>query len=395
MPGNAKGLFEINVNAATTTRATARLDFHDIYFDFSKRPYGYAPWFANQYLTEGTTQVFTMNLPDADGSAGMLSVNLWSVAVPDSTAHALQAFVNGTFIGERTWRQSGQALELSFNIDAGILHAGDDVIELRTPDLPGNPPQLSFVNSLAANYERVLRSAQPVEIHAAAAGQVFEINGLPAAGAWVVDARFPDRALLAPCQTQSNADGSVSLRFVAQSGGTDTYRVVPRGQEIRADFIEERLLQALPAGVQWLAIGPKQFGPPLMPLLQRRSKEGLRAAFADQEQVFDYYGFGRYGPQPIQNAVRATRPAYLLLAGRTTYDYRNYSGANVDPLCPTFLASTTFWSQTTADALFGDLGRGYPEVSVGRLPANTPDEMAIAVQRTLNYPGLPLTGRRS
>ena len=27
--------------------------------------------------------------------------------------------------------------------------------------------------------------------------------------------------------------------------------------------------------------------------------------------------------------------------GRTTYDYLNYGGQNVDPLCPTFLVSTS------------------------------------------------------
>jgi len=52
--------------------------------------------------------------------------------------------------------------------------------------------------------------------------------------------------------------------------------------------------------------------------------------------MFDFYNFGRYGPGGIQKAVRAVKPKFLLLVGRTTYDYRNYSGMNVDPLCPTF-----------------------------------------------------------
>jgi hypothetical protein len=119
-----------------------------------------------------------------------------------------------------------------------------------------------------------------------------------------------------------------------------------------------------------------------------RSKEGLKPAFVDQEQLFDYYNFGRYGPGAIQNAVRATRPQYLLLLGRTTYDYHNYSGLNVDPLCPAFLVSTSTWSQTTSDSLFGDLGRGYPEIAIGRLPVNDSGELSVAVKRIIANKGL-------
>ena len=84
-----------------------------------------------------------------------------------------------------------------------------------------------------------------------------------------------------------------------------------------------------------------------------------------------------------------------MLVGRTCYDYHNYSGANIDPLCPSYLVSTTFWSQTESDAAFGDLGSGYAEVRVGRLPANTPAEASTAVQHILNYSGLPSTGWRA
>jgi hypothetical protein len=73
------------------------------------------------------------------------------------------------------------------------------------------------------------------------------------------------------------------------------------------------------------------------------------------------------------------------LLGRTTYDYRNFSGLNIDPLCPAFLVSTSFWSQTTSDSTFGDLGRGYPEVAVGRLPVNDAGQLHVAVARVLGY----------
>src|SRR5204862_4917673 len=118
----------------------------------------------------------------------------------------------------------------------------------------------------------------------------------------------------------------------------------------------------------YLAIGPAQFSSGVQPLLTTHARDGIRGLFVDQEQLFDYYNHGRFGPEGIRKAVRAVRPQYLLLVGRTTYDYLNYENQNVDPLCPTYLVSTSFWAQSTSDSAFGDLGRGYPEVAVGRLP---------------------------
>src|SRR4029078_1315035 len=104
---------------------------------------------------------------------------------------------------------------------------------------------------------------------------------------------------------------------------------------------------------------PSQFLQGVQPLLAQRAKEGLRGSCFDQEELFDYYNFGRYGPNGIRNAVRALRPSYLLLLGRTTYDYLNYSGANVDPMCPTYLVSATFCEQTATGSVLGGAGSVY------------------------------------
>ncbi len=196
-----------------------------------------------------------------------------------------------------------------------------------------------------------------------------------------------------PYETQAQADGTTTLRFVALPGGTGRYLVVPAGQENLPISVSKCTVRPMKAAA-YLAVGPGQFSVGVQPLLMLRSKEGIRASFVDQEDVFNYYGFGRYGPAGIQKMVRAIVPQYLLLLGRTTYDYRNYSGANVDPMCPTFLISTTFWSQATSDSMFGDLGRGYPEVAVGRLPVNNTSELNGAVRHILNYKGAPESGVR-
>ncbi len=155
----------------------------------------------------------------------------------------------------------------------------------------------------------------PLEISASAsAPEVFEISNVPNAGAWVVDARFDERAALVPTESMTRADGTTAVRFVAQSGGSGRYLVVPVGQENRPVSVSKRQVKAI-GSTAYLAVGPSQFGQGVQPLLAHHAKEGLRGAFVDQEQLFDYYNYGRYGPAGIQNAVRAIRPQYLLLLG--------------------------------------------------------------------------------
>src|SRR5205085_1810961 len=189
-----------------------------------------------------------------------------------------------------------------------------------------------------------------------------------------------------PFETQAQSEGTFKLRFVANAGGTGRFLIVPAGQENRPLSVAPRTLQPVKA-TTYLAVGPGQFGASVQPILATHSKEGMRCSFVDQEQLFDVYNYGRYGPAGIQRAVRAVRPRYLLLLGRTTYDYKNYEGQNVDPMCPTFLVSTSFWSQATSDSLFGDLGRGCPDIAVGRLPVNDAAELTGAVRHILNYKG--------
>src|SRR5205814_1713792 len=165
------------------------------------------------------------------------------------------------------------------------------------------------------------------------------------------------------------------------SGRDLCFPTVQKNLPIAINNLAIKLIKPMP----YLAIGPSQFASSVQPLLMARAKEGLRGTFADQEQIFDYYNNGRYGPAGIQNAVRATHPQYLLLLGRTTYDYRDYSGLNVDPLCPAFLVSTTFWAQATSDSMFGDLGRGYPDVADHRTPATNSNQLSTDVQHIVKH----------
>lgn len=400
---SAQGLFASAQPANTDSPASVTTSYHDVYYDFSTafRPYTMAPWFSGQYLTAddttGTTQRFAVTTPYASGSAAVLTVNVWSLTKSQTVVqdHAIQVLVNGQASGQATWGGGNKMVQLSFQVPSGALNAGSNQIDLVTPPIAGVSSQVAFLHSMTVAYTQQLDGSQPVMIsNTSGASNLYELANLPSANAWVVDARFPDRAALVPYESQAQAGGTYKLRFNGASGGMGQFLVVPAGMENVPLSAAKVAVKPYKLSGVYMSTGPSQFNAGVQPLMMQRTKEGLRSSFVDQEQLFNYYNYGRFGPAGIQSAVRAVRPHYLLLLGRTTYDYRNYSGANVDPMCPTFLVSTTFWSQATSDSQFGDLGRGYPEVAVGRLPVNNSADLAVAVKRILSYSGIQASGPR-
>ena len=81
-------------------------------------------------------------------------------------------------------------------------------------------------------------------------------------------------------------------------------------------------------------------------------------------------------------------PAYVVLAGNGTYDYRNLMGKNDNLLPP--LMIMTLYGLTASDSEFGDLGgTNFPEIAVGRLPATNAVQLTAMIDKIEAYEALP------
>jgi len=176
-------------------------------------------------------------------------------ASPD---HALQVLINGQPAGQTTWIGGNKSMLLSFAIPAGVLSAsGANTIELVTPALPNVAAQIALLHSLQIDYTKLLDGSAPLTIDNAVGGQIYEVGNLSAGGAWVIDARFPDRNALTSTETQTHPDGTQTLRFEASAGGTGQYLVVPYGFETTPLTVSGRRISPLSAATRWLAVGSR------------------------------------------------------------------------------------------------------------------------------------------
>lgn len=162
--------------------------------------------------------------------------------------------------------------------------------------------------------------------------------------------------------------------------------------------IEAALPDALPdwpGGADLVIVTAPQFHDALRPLVEARTKQGLRVAILDVGQVYDAFSYGRTEPQAIQALMRYARqhwpapaPRYLLLAGDASYDPLGRTKGTEADIIPTHDVYTTFSGWTGSDvwyALPDDGENTVPALAVGRFPAQTAGQMSAMVQKTLDY----------
>jgi len=157
----------------------------------------------------------------------------------------------------------------------------------------------------------------------------------------------------------------------------------------------ESSLPDWPGGADLVIVTVPRFRDSLKPLVEARTAQGLRVAVLDVEQVYDAFSHGRVDPAAIRALMRHARqewpapaPAYLLLAGDASYDPMGWLGGTESDLVPTRSVYTAFSGWTGSDvwyALPDDGPATPPAFAVGRFPAQTVDQLAVMVQKTLDY----------
>ena len=140
-----------------------------------------------------------------------------------------------------------------------------------------------------------------------------------------------------------------------------------------------------------LVLSHRNFISTVKPLVDLRRTQGLKVVVADVEDVYDEFGFGVHGPQPIKDFLRWTSerlqrpPRYVLLVGDATYDSRNFMRRGSFDFVPTVFVDTVYMEAPSDDSLADFDDDGVPEMAVGRLPVRTTAQAAAAVGKIVRY----------
>ena len=122
-----------------------------------------------------------------------------------------------------------------------------------------------------------------------------------------------------------------------------------------------------------------------------RRGQGFTAEVIDVSDIFDEYSYGVQSADALKSFLQyaqgssGTPPQYVLLLGDATYDPRNYMGLGFSYYVPTKLV-TTVSSETGSDDSLTDFNNdGLAEIAIGRIPAESGQEVTDALSRVMNF----------
>lgn len=363
------------------------------------------PWYEAPVLAQGgnpAERSFSIPADSPAASEGRLRVDLWGVTdwPGDAPDHHLILALNGTVLKEDRF-DGLRARSYDLALPPGLLLPGPNQLTVRVAGDTGNAFDLVHIDRYALTYPRPFRAREGrLTFPAPASGGTLEVDGLPS----------PQVAVYAQ-------DGQLRLTGIEVAASDRGYRArfavpaVPLGPKLpapRIDVVEAsgflhpeisrpRPLRndLLTGTADYLIVSHPDFLGELDELVAARENQGHRVKVVDVNDLYPLYSGGEVDPAAIQTyvALAAKRLGIrsLLLVGGDSYDYLDHLGAGSISFVPTLYAQTDSLIRfSPADSLFGDVDRdGVQDLAVGRLPARTPAELRLLIDKTLRYPQTP------
>lgn len=153
-------------------------------------------------------------------------------------------------------------------------------------------------------------------------------------------------------------------------------------------------------GADYLIITHPEFSEAAAKLQEFRSSNlsGMispRIKIVDVNEIYDEFSFGLLDPNALKLFAKhafefwqAPAPSYLVLIGDLSSDYRKISAASRQNFVPSVQYFSRNFGQVPSDNLIVDVVGNdfFPDLAVGRLSCETPEEADIIVEKIINYP---------
>lgn len=332
------------------------------------------------------------------------SLSIWLIGYTNVAAdpdHRVDVAINGTHLGQVDW-DGKQGISKSFPISPPLLKNGANTLSFSLPGIPGVAVEGTWLDAFSVRYSRASTgSGDDLLFSGEAEAHSYQVALASVTGLRAYDvtdpqqpARLTDLKIEGVKTTLGDPPGQGRRRYYLTNGS--------------GIFPPDRLrpVKAVQAGTEfngadYLVIAHPDFLPALASLIQLRQAQGWTVLAEDVQSIYDAYGDGRPEPAAIQAYLEAayhiwkTRPVHVLLVGDGTYDPRQYLENSSSTFIPPFLAEVDPWAgETAADNRYvtveGD--DNLPDMLVGRLPVNSPEEAQTVVDKIVRYETQPAPG---
>jgi uncharacterized repeat protein (TIGR01451 family) len=153
-----------------------------------------------------------------------------------------------------------------------------------------------------------------------------------------------------------------------------------------------------PPGADYLIVTHRLFAAQAERLAEAKRAGGMRVAVADVENAYDRLSGGIPEANAVRGLVRLAaagggRLRYVLLFGDDSFDADDRAGFGGRAFVPSLNGWDGAFGRVASENRYADLnGDGRPDVAIGRLPASTPAEADLLVDKVLRQQALIAPG---
>ncbi|HEY6329533.1 MAG TPA: C25 family cysteine peptidase, partial [Blastocatellia bacterium] len=335
-------------------------------------------------VTDESLQVTNL----APSSSGTCSLQ---VAIQGVTAlpHEVLISLNGTPVGEDTF--SGINLgTATLNVPSSLVLPGANTVALTAVD---GENDISLLDYIYLTYPHTYMASGNTLEFTLSGNQKATVGGFTNQNIRVMDVTNPNSVSQVTGVVQQTGS-TYSVTFADPGLGMRTLYAFTTDKAMNPVSMVANTPSNWEQGfhsADMVIIANSMFVGQMAPLATLRESQGLRVYVIDVDALYDDFNFGQKDPQAIESFLGFTQtgwspgPRFVLMAGKASYDPKNYLGYGFYDLVPTKLVATQT-SMSDSDDWFVDFnGQGLPQLAIGRLPARNNQEMAVMLQKTLTY----------
>ncbi len=320
---------------------------------------------------------------------------------PQTPDHRTRILLDGgALLEDALWDGQSAHRFVSAPLPQTLLREGRNRVHIEKLPAAAAAPYRLLLNWIAVDYWREL-SAQNDTLHFSLSGAgPAAVSGFsrPDIEIYAADgARYADLDI----RPEGPAPRAWSARFLPRADqapdGSRDYVALTRDRFLEPKAVrrdQPSRLRSRGQGADYLVIAHAGLLDGARALADHRRARGLATRVVDVQDIYDEFNHGVFDPQAIRAFLAYARarwtpaPYYVLLIGDADLDYR--SGRN---LTPSLQVQTRRYGAAAGDNRFVAFDvAAAPQMSIGRLPAANPDELARMVARILAYEQAPPPG---
>ena len=368
-------------------------------------------WFWAQ-LSAPASKAFPFMLPGVEATARPATVRV-SLHGRSNTEHDCNVWLNDKIeLGEARWNGETEYQLQNQEIFQSFLNNGRNTIRITNPTSAGAAIDILMLNWIQIDYWRNFNAdtdvlpfaitplldetgtvnpnfAVQLKNFSTPDIEIYGIDGTRYVGlSPLADDKVPGtyKVLFQSSQIQPKAVNDPAIQYIALT------RNQFRKPKISVDAPSD--LRSTQNGADYIIITHHHFLQDVQPLADFRGQQGMRTKIVDVQNIYDEFNHGILNPKAIREFLsyayhnwQPPAPTYVLLVGDT--DLKN----KID-FVPTMQVQVPGYGSSASDHQFVTF-RGedsFPDMLIGRMPANNRVDARIFVERAINYETAPKVG---